>query len=186
MVKSWRVCSFPVRHFWNYEPLRSRLHWPEVSHIAYSWFPSVFKLLFIQLPLTHTINSLGCLLHRLIWKYIFLFQRWHCIELHIYPGGQCYLPHFRAEHHGCGHGPWWRICSRCLLGELLLHLCHIGVILGNWWLLLPSGLGYLCICMFSLYTFRKQVKTMLSVTHISLLPYSEKSSFTTFISSCQS
>lgn len=83
---------------------------------------------------------------RLIWERIFRFQRGRCIQLHVYPGRQCHLPHFRAEHHGRGHGPWRRVCSRCLLGELFVIPGHIGVILTS-----PSDIGYL-----SSFTFRLQ------------------------------
>lgn len=73
-----------------------------------------------EIPLTQTAISPGYLSCRLIWILIFLFQWWQGIQLHIHPGGQRHLPHFRAEHHGCGYRPGRRVSPWCLLGESAL------------------------------------------------------------------
>lgn len=51
-----------------------------------------------------------------------VFQRWRRVQLHVHPGGQCHLPHFGAEHHGCGHRSWRWIRSWRLPGELFIYI----------------------------------------------------------------
>lgn len=53
-----------------------------------------------------------------------LFQRRRCIQLHIHPGRQRHLSDIGAEHRGRGHRSRRRLCSRRLLGQMvLLFLC---------------------------------------------------------------
>lgn len=55
---------------------------------------------------------------------VILFQRRRCIQLHIHPGRQRHLSDIGAEHRGRGHRPRRRLCSRRLLGQMvLLFLC---------------------------------------------------------------
>lgn len=78
-----------------------------------------------------------------------LCQRWCCLQFYVYPGGQRYLPHFGAEHHGCGHRPWRRIRSWRLLGESTLEI-SVNIVLffgsGTLHVLSPMSLVCLDVC----------------------------------------
>lgn len=109
----WTFCSLPLRHFSDCESLIPDSLPIRLFDVCVICLDSCFNFN------CQTVNSQRSTSLNLQLCFFFC-QRWRCFQLYVHPGGQRYLPHFRAEHHGCRHRPRWRICSWRLLGELFI------------------------------------------------------------------